>query len=50
MRVLITGARENGVIFKIRTTTNFLNGVIDALLEYGATSLVIKSYLNEEEE
>lgn len=49
MKVLITGKKENGSTFEIKTNSNFIPGVVVALLEFGITSVTIINYLEEEE-
>lgn len=47
--MLITGKKENGSTFEIKTNSNFIPGVVVALLEFGITSVTIINYLEEEE-
>lgn len=49
MKVLIIGTKENGSTFEIETNSNYISGVIMALLEYGVPSITINNYLPKEE-
>ncbi|MCM1130109.1 MAG: hypothetical protein NC310_00400 [Roseburia sp.] len=49
MKTLVTGTKENGSTFEIETSSNYLPGVIMALLEFGVPFITIENYLPKEE-